>query len=45
LQPAAKEYDQFGDDFTPWLSIIDVMMFNSPEKIKEDILSSFSKKT
>jgi hypothetical protein len=38
LQPAAKEYDQFGDDFTPWLSIIDVMMFNSPGKIKNELL-------
>ena len=27
-------YDQFKKDFTPWLSIIDVMMFNSVEQIK-----------
>lgn len=26
-------YTQFGNDFIPWLSIIDVMMFNSPERI------------
>jgi hypothetical protein len=28
-------YRQFNNDFVPWLSIIDVMMFNSKEKIKE----------
>lgn len=27
------EYPQFGNGFVPWLSIIDVMMFNSREKI------------
>ncbi|MDO8254154.1 WbqC family protein [Shewanella algae] len=32
-QPLDK-YEQFGDDFEPGLSIIDVMMFNSPEEIK-----------
>lgn len=30
-----KEYDQFGNDFIPYLSIIDVMMFNSPEEIRK----------
>lgn len=29
------EYPQFNNTFIPWLSIIDVMMFNSKEKIKE----------
>lgn len=28
-------YKQFKDPFTPWLSIIDVMMFNSPDAITE----------
>lgn len=28
-------YPQFGNAFVPWLSIIDVMMFNSPEQIHE----------
>ena len=28
-------YKQLNDEFVPWLSIIDVIMFNSPEKIKE----------
>jgi len=27
-------YEQFNHDFVPWLSILDVMMFNSQEKIK-----------
>lgn len=29
------EYPQFKNDFVPWLSMIDVMMFNSIEKINE----------
>ncbi len=28
------EYNQFGNEFTPWLSILDVAMFNDKEKIK-----------
>jgi len=28
-------YNQFGDKFIPWLSIIDVMMFNSIEQIQK----------
>lgn len=33
LQPRPVEYAQFGQPFVPWLSIIDVMMFNPPEAI------------
>ena len=29
------KYKQFDNEFVPWLSIIDVMMFNSKESIKE----------
>lgn len=29
------EYKQFDDEFVPWLSIIDVMMFNSKEQINK----------
>ena len=29
------EYPQFGDPFVPWLSIIDVMMFNPVARIRE----------
>lgn len=33
LQPRHVEYAQFGQPFVPWLSIIDVMMFNPPEAV------------
>ena len=26
-------YEQFGGEFVPWLSIIDIMMFNVPDRI------------
>jgi hypothetical protein len=29
------EYKQFNNEFIPWLSIIDVLMFNSKEKVKQ----------
>ena len=29
------KYQQSNSEFIPWLSIVDVMMFNSKEKIKE----------
>ncbi len=32
------EYEQFGQEFVPWLSIIDVLMFNLNDKIKKDLL-------
>lgn len=35
LQSNEISYSQYGDTFVPWLSIIDVMMFNSQEQIKE----------
>ena len=35
------EYRQFGGEFVPWLSIIDVLMFNSPEFIKSEILPAY----
>ena len=34
IQSKPFEYAQFGDAFVPWLSIIDVMMFNSMEVIQ-----------
>ena len=34
IKSAPIEYRQFGDEFIAWLSIIDVMMFNSKEQIK-----------
>lgn len=41
LKPEAQRYEQFGEEFVPWLSIIDVMMFNSPEKIRNELLSAY----
>jgi hypothetical protein len=35
------EYQQFGEKFVPGLSIIDVLMFNSAEEIKRNILPAF----
>ncbi len=37
LQSETIVYPQFGRDFVPWLSIIDVMMFNSAERVREFI--------
>ena len=31
----ATPYDQLGNPFVPYLSVVDVMMFNSPEKINQ----------
>ncbi len=36
------EYEQFGEEFVPWLSIIDVMMFNSKERIQEYLRDYYS---
>jgi hypothetical protein len=35
------EYKQFGDEFVPWLSIIDVMMFNPIDAIGTCILTNY----
>lgn len=35
-------YPQFQNDFVPWLSIIDVMMFNTKEKIQLYLASSYT---
>ena len=35
IRSTTVEYQQFNQPFVPWLSIIDVMMFNNKEKIKE----------
>ncbi|GGK57882.1 WbqC family protein [Rufibacter glacialis] len=33
IKPTAIEYKQFKGEFVPWLSIIDVLMFNSKEQV------------
>lgn len=35
------EYKQFGAEFLPWLSILDVMMFNAPDTIQTCIKTNF----
>jgi hypothetical protein len=35
------EYPQFGNTFVPWLSIIDVMMFNSVDFIAESLMANY----
>lgn len=35
------EYRQFGDPFVPWLSIIDVLMFNPIEAVREKVSTHF----
>jgi hypothetical protein len=42
LQSRPFEYAQFGGAFVPWLSIIDVMMFNSVDVIKECLRSNYA---
>lgn len=37
LKPATIHYSQFQESFVPWLSIIDIMMFNSVEDIRKMI--------
>lgn len=35
IKPAQVKYDQFGEEFVPLLSIIDILMFNSKELIQK----------
>jgi hypothetical protein len=35
IRTRSLEYVQFGQPFVPWLSIVDVMMFNSPDRVRE----------
>jgi hypothetical protein len=39
IQAIPVEYKQFSNEFIPWLSIIDVLMFNSKEKIQQYLQS------
>jgi len=41
LKSADIAYPQFEHEFVPWLSIIDVMMFNSRERISEWLASGY----
>jgi hypothetical protein len=35
------EYPQFGDAFVPWLSIVDVLMFNALDTVREGIDTNY----
>lgn len=41
IQSKPFEYAQFGNDFVPWLSIVDVMMFNPCDIIRECIFNNY----
>jgi len=41
LRSKPFEYKQLDNPFVPWLSIIDVMMFNSPDAIRECLDSNY----
>lgn len=41
LQPGPIRYPQFGGEFVPWLSIVDVLMFNPLDTIKTCILGDY----
>ncbi len=41
IRSAPLEYPQFGAPFVPWLSIIDVMMFNSIEQTRDLISNGY----
>ena len=34
-------YAQFGREFVPWLSIIDVLMFNSLDAVRESVTTNY----
>ena len=40
IQSKSFQYEQFGNDFVPWLSIIDVMMFNELVTVKDKIAAN-----
>ena len=42
LQSERREYQQFSAAFVPWLSIIDVMMFNSPDEISDYLKNGYT---
>jgi len=42
IQSKPFDYPQFGDAFVPWLSIIDVMMFNSVAVIRSHMLNNYT---
>lgn len=42
IQSELRVYQQFGAEFVPWLSIIDLMMFNSVDEISDDLKNGYT---
>lgn len=42
IQSELREYQQFGAKFVPWLSIIDLMMFNSDDEISDYLKNGYT---
>jgi hypothetical protein len=42
IQSKPFEYQQFGNEFVPWLSILDVMMFNPLDTIRTPLLTNYA---
>lgn len=40
IRPKAFEYTQFGNEFVPWLSIADVLMFNPLDVVRDTIVGN-----
>lgn len=41
IQSNSYEYSQLDNEFIPWLSVIDVLMFNSVENVKHNVFSNY----
>lgn len=42
LEPQLTKYGQNQNQFVPWLSIVDVMMFNEPSQIRDQFLNNYN---
>jgi hypothetical protein len=42
VEPGSVEYNQMSNSFTPWLSIIDIMMFNDKDFICNRMLPTYN---
>jgi hypothetical protein len=42
VQSKPFEYPQFGNEFVPWLSILDVMMFNPLDTLRTSLLTNYA---
>lgn len=42
IESSPISYPQFGNEFVPWLSIVDVMMFNSPTSVNQFVRDAYT---